>query len=393
MIGCIVEGEYSGLVRRALVRVPSGIMAAAGNGRLRDSLSLRLFKVPRWRNLCSIPLRYSKNLGIASTNRIMLEMRRMSKGALKGKITNALKDTSELLLAFARGTRLNIRVGFPAPDEITTDAESFQTQIDEFSKTFADLVSEFSGCKSDWVGGKLIVFIDDLDRCLPENVISSLEALKLFLDEAPCVFVIGVDRLVIEKAVQAHYGSAPGHMGRDYLDKIIQMPFVIPPVRRQELQQHFSPLVKEFDEPCWKIVDVASHGNPRFYSQVIASWKVINALAPQTFLNLADDPIRRMVVIAIAVSLRFPRLHELGMSFPIELKMFYDRCQDHVWSFSVAGTPGQEAVEYHAHWEGPSTRVFFRQLEVALRDADNPTKGSSGVFERAFRLAARTGRT
>lgn len=393
MIGCIVEGEYSGLVRRALVRVPSGIMAAAGNGRLRDSLSLRLFKVPRWRNLCSIPLRYSKNLGIASTNRIMLEMRRMSKGALKGKITNALKDTSELLLAFARGTRLNIRVGFPAPDEITTDAESFQTQIDEFSKTFADLVSEFSGCKSDWVGGKLIVFIDDLDRCLPENVISSLEALKLFLDEAPCVFVIGVDRLVIEKAVQAHYGSAPGHMGRDYLDKIIQVPFVIPPVRRQELQQHFSPLVKEFDEPCWKIVDVASHGNPRFYSQVIASWKVINALAPQTFLNLADDPIRRMVVIAIAVSLRFPRLHELGMSFPIEFKIFYDRCQDHVWSFSVAGTPGQEAVEYHAHWEGPSTRVFFRQLEVALRDADNPTKGSSGVFERAFRLAARTGRT
>lgn len=134
MIGCIVEGEYSGLVRRALVRVPSGIMAAAGNGRLRDGLSLRLFKVPRWRNLCSIPLRYSKNLGIASTNRIMLEMRRMSNGALKGKITNALKDTSELLLAFARGTRLNIRVGFPAPDEITTDAESFQTQIDEFSK-------------------------------------------------------------------------------------------------------------------------------------------------------------------------------------------------------------------------------------------------------------------
>jgi len=335
MIGCIVEGEYSGLVRRALVRVPSGIMAAAGNGRLRDGLSLRLFKVPRWRNLCSIPLRYSKNLGIASTNRIMLEMRRMSNGALKGKITNALKDTSELLLAFARGTRLNIRVGFPAPDEITTDAESFQTQIDEFSKTFADLVSEFSGCKSDWVGGKLIVFIDDLDRCLPENVISSLEALKLFLDEAPCVFVIGVDRLVIEKAVQAHYGSAPGHMGRDSLDKIIQVPFVIPPVRRQELQQHFSPLVKEFDEPCWKIVDVASHGNPGFYSQVIASWKVINGLAPQTFLNLADDPIRRMVVIAIAVSLRFPRLHELGMSFPIEFKMFYDRCQDHVWSFSV----------------------------------------------------------
>ena len=89
-------------------------------------------------------------------------------------------------------------------------------------------------------------------------------------------------------------------------------------------------------------MDVAPHGNPRSYSRVIASWKVINALGSQTFLNLADDPIHRMVVIV--VSLRFPGLHELGMSFPTEFKMFYDRCQDHLWDFSVAGTPGQEAV-------------------------------------------------
>ena len=57
----------------------------------------------------------------------MLMMRRMSKGALKSKITNALKDSSKLLLAFARGTRLKIGVESPAPDEISTDAESFQT--------------------------------------------------------------------------------------------------------------------------------------------------------------------------------------------------------------------------------------------------------------------------
>ena len=88
-----------------------------------------------------------------------------------------------------------------------------------------------------------------MDRCLPENVNSSLEELKLFLDEAPCVFVIGVDRTVIEKAVQARYGNAPGHVGRDYPDKIIQVTFVIPPVRPQELQQHFSPLVKESKNP------------------------------------------------------------------------------------------------------------------------------------------------
>jgi predicted KAP-like P-loop ATPase len=48
--------------------------------------------------------------------------------------------------------------------------------ISEFDDTFGQLVKEYAKDQ------KLVIFIDDLDRCLPEKVIDILEAIKLFLD-------------------------------------------------------------------------------------------------------------------------------------------------------------------------------------------------------------------
>ena len=48
---------------------------------------------------------------------------------------------------------------------------------------------------------RLYLFIDDLDRCLPEAAVSTREAIKLFLDFRGCVFIIGRARRAVEKAV------------------------------------------------------------------------------------------------------------------------------------------------------------------------------------------------
>lgn len=86
---------------------------------------------------------------------------------------------------------------------------------------------------------RLVVFIDDLDRCLPEQAIGVLEALKVFLDIPGCVFVLGVDREIIERAIRMRYkefalsGQASSSFPiaeRDYLEKIVQVPFSLPPL-------------------------------------------------------------------------------------------------------------------------------------------------------------------
>jgi hypothetical protein len=53
--------------------------------------------------------------------------------------------------------------------------------------------------------GRLVVFVDDLDRCLPEKAIEVLEAIKFFLGAPGCVFVLGLDQDVIARGIEMKY--------------------------------------------------------------------------------------------------------------------------------------------------------------------------------------------
>ncbi|MEA3349445.1 MAG: P-loop NTPase fold protein, partial [Chloroflexota bacterium] len=61
--------------------------------------------------------------------------------------------------------------------------------LEQFQREFRDLVKTYIQEK----GHRLVVFVDDLDRCLPEKAVEVLEAIKLFLDVPGCVFVLGLD--------------------------------------------------------------------------------------------------------------------------------------------------------------------------------------------------------
>ena len=52
-----------------------------------------------------------------------------------------------------------------------------------------------------------MVFIDDLDRCLPDQTVQVLEAIKLFVDKHGCIFVIGVDTGIVQNAVKRYYAD------------------------------------------------------------------------------------------------------------------------------------------------------------------------------------------
>ncbi|QDV62468.1 KAP family P-loop domain protein [Crateriforma conspicua] len=74
----------------------------------------------------------------------------------------------------------------------------------------------------------VVVFIDDLDRCSSEKVIETFETIKLFLNTPACTFVIGADAEKIEDAVGEIYSVSESQRRKDFLEKIIQVPFSIP---------------------------------------------------------------------------------------------------------------------------------------------------------------------
>jgi len=78
---------------------------------------------------------------------------------------------------------------------------------------------------------RLVVFVDDLDRCHAERALELFEATQLFLSSERCVFVIGADRDRLSSAVRQRYPdeAGPTKVANDYFEKVIQVPFHIPP--------------------------------------------------------------------------------------------------------------------------------------------------------------------
>jgi hypothetical protein len=113
-----------------------------------------------------------------------------------------------------------------------TETKNVPEEVEAFRKAFDKLLKD-AGIK------QLIVLIDDLDRCLPDTAIETLEAIRLFVFTARTAFVVAADEAMIEYAVRKHFPDLPETTGprdyaRNYLEKLIQVPFRIPALGETE---------------------------------------------------------------------------------------------------------------------------------------------------------------
>jgi hypothetical protein len=118
--------------------------------------------------------------------------------------------------------------------EAPESGEAIRRDVREFREEFSLLLDEAEV-------GTLVVFIDDLDRCLPPTVIATLEAIKLFLFVPKTAFVIGADERLVQYAVRERFPELPGpeaEVGRDYLEKLVQFPVRIPPLNAAEITSY-----------------------------------------------------------------------------------------------------------------------------------------------------------
>ena len=96
---------------------------------------------------------------------------------------------------------------------------------------------------------RVVLFIDDLDRCEHRKAVEVLQAIMLLLadrDGSPFVIFLGIDARVIVKAIEEHYGRVlvdAGINGYEYLDKIVQVPFVIPSASQPDIRNYVDSLI------------------------------------------------------------------------------------------------------------------------------------------------------
>jgi len=91
---------------------------------------------------------------------------------------------------------------------------------------------------------KIVVFIDDLDRCRPDKVIEIIESFKIFLDIKGFVYVMTLSKNIVEKAIETKYKDLEIN-GNDYLEKIIQIPVLMPEWGNDEFQKYLKEITNK----------------------------------------------------------------------------------------------------------------------------------------------------
>lgn len=123
--------------------------------------------------------------------------------------------------------------GLLQPAEESTPPKEIQAIREDFQATLEEL------------GVTLVVLIDDLDRCLPETTISTLEAIRLFLFLKRTAFVIAADDQMIKHAVRRHFEGVDEELVGNYFDKLIQVPIRVPPLGTQEVRGYMTVLMAD----------------------------------------------------------------------------------------------------------------------------------------------------
>ena len=116
----------------------------------------------------------------------------------------------------------------PAPGRQQTPPQMIHAIRREFEELLADLKVT------------LVVFVDDLDRCLPPTVIGTLEAMRLFLFMKRTAFIIAADDKMIKEAVRVQFQGTrvDDDIVLSYFDKLIQVPLRVPPLGTQEVKAY-----------------------------------------------------------------------------------------------------------------------------------------------------------
>ena len=160
-------------------------------------------------------------------NEIILELldadtdKNRSEKISKG-VNNIMKGALRIGSSLTLGT-----AGVNAVDDIFSENSN---SIKELREQLKVLVAEIKTLETNRYG-KVIIYVDDLDRIDPKDAVNILELLKNIFNIKDCVFVLAIDYQVVVKGLVGKFGEPTPENEwefRAFFDKIIQLPFTMP---------------------------------------------------------------------------------------------------------------------------------------------------------------------
>jgi possible P-loop ATPase len=229
-------------------------------------------------------------------------------------IKKAMVGVADAILGHISGGALEV-------SSFLDNEENLFEAIERLKESFQKLVNEKAGDD-----GRVIIFIDDLDRIEPERAVELLEVLKIFLDCEKCIFVLAIDYSVVTRGVKVKYGNDFSEgKGKSFFDKIIQVPFKMP-VGSYDISLYvkkcFEDIEMEVEEETLpQYINLIKHSignNPRSMKRLFNSFLLLSNISDGEIL---EDSLNRQILFAL---LCMQSSYELIYNYIIEKRLDLD---------------------------------------------------------------------
>jgi formylglycine-generating enzyme required for sulfatase activity len=178
-------------------------------------------------------------------------------------VKKGARNLRDALRAVAYGISVKGKIGIPliSEGEVSLSAKEMFDRYQELTKDtvlarslYFDAFEELSGFAGE-EGGKrevprVVVFVDDLDRCFPDSAVELLEHIKLVLHQPGFSFVLGVNDKIIQQFITTKFKKdydidIEESYFEDYLEKIVQVKVSVPKRKPDEMDEYIGDLLDE----------------------------------------------------------------------------------------------------------------------------------------------------
>ena len=213
---------------------------------------------------------------------------------LIGEIEEFLKSLSNIMFDISKQI-VESKIGCSL-DSISKEVSKYRQEkmeiIKKLKEEYKKLISKTAG-----KDGRVIIFIDDLDRLNPEISVALLETIKLFMDIEKCVYVLAIDYDVVVRGIRAKYGEdLDDEKCSRFFDKIIQLPFRMP-TERYEIEKMLSnnnlgDKFKGYTDVLGKLIKSTFGANPRTFKRIINTYELLKIVGKK-----GDDPFESTLLL------------------------------------------------------------------------------------------------
>lgn len=227
--------------------------------------------------------------------------------------SKGLKYGADILLTGGIGTIADITVQtvLNKTKSLTEDVRSEDikkilekvSKKDEVRKNLRDFRNDFEKLLKETNITKLVVFIDELDRCNHDTILETLEAIRLFLFINGTSFIIGADERQVMYAVRTKFPEVKGNqidIGKEYLEKMIQYPIKIPQLGVNEVEFYITCLFfqHEFKDDYSKILQFIKEGRQDNFLDFEITFELIKG----KFTSLDENKIKETISLSKQLS-------------------------------------------------------------------------------------------